>query len=373
MDEPFRPRLAIVALAATVALCGCGLPGAPQPPSLNLPRKVVDLTATRAGNQVALHWTMPSRNTDSTLMKGPVEAQICRRDEAAGSCAFTGTLQLAPGANGTATQVMPVPLATGSPRAVTYFVELKNSRGRSAGLSNGATVLAGQAPPPVTGFTAEMARDGVVLRWDELPPGRQTGATEVRLQRTLVSSAAPQPAKGELLAPPPEPAVQNLLVSERPRAGEGPRTGAALDKSIRFGGVYEYRAQRVLRETVNGQTLELTSELSLPVRIHAVNTFPPSVPTGLVAVATPAENGAPKSVDLSWQPDSEPVAGYVVYRRQSGQQWQRISPAQPVVGPAFRDQHVEPGQSYEYAVSAVGQNGLESARSAETQESVPSP
>ena len=367
MNEPFRPRLAIVALAATVALCGCGLPGAPQAPSLNLPRKVADLTAARAGNQVALHWTMPSRNTDSTLMKGPVEAQICRRDEAVGPCAFTGTLQLAPGANGIATQVMPAPLATGSPRAVTYFIELKNSRGRSAGLSNGATVLAGQAPSPVTGLTAEMARDGVVLHWDELPPGRQAGATEVRLQRTLVSSAAPRPARGELIAPPPEPGVQNLLVPE------GATAGGALDKSIRFGEVYEYRAQRVLRETVNGQTLELTSELSLPVRIHVLNTFPPSVPTGLVAVATPAENGAPTSVDLSWQPDSEPISGYVVYRRQSGQQWQRISPPQPVVGPAFRDQHAEPGQSYEYAVSAVGSNGLESARSAETQETVPSP
>src|SRR6185312_2292547 len=198
MVAKYRRAWGAAALAACVLVGGCGLPGAPQPPSLNLPRKVADLTAARAGNQVALHWTMPSRNTDSTLMKGPVEAQICRRDDAAGPCAFTGTLQLAPGANGTATQVMPVPLATGSPRAVTYFVELKNSRGRSAGLSNGTTVLAGQAPPPVTGLTAEMARDGVVLHWDELPPGRQAGATEVRLQRTLVSSAAPRPARGEL-------------------------------------------------------------------------------------------------------------------------------------------------------------------------------
>lgn len=365
MNEPLRSRLAIAALAATVVLCGCGLPGAPQPPSLNLPRKVADLTASRAGNQVALHWAMPSRNTDSTLIKGPVEVQICRRDDPAGSCAFTGTLQLAPGANGTATQAMPVPLATGSPRAVTYFVELKNSRGRSAGLSNGATVLAGQAPPPVTGLTAEMARDGVVLRWNAATPATDAGETMVRLQRTLVT-AAPRPVKEAPLAPPPEPAVQNLLVPE------GVTARGALDKSIRFGEVYEYRAQRIVSETVNGQTLELTSELSLPVRIHAENTFPPSVPAGLVAVATPGENGAAASIDLSWQPDSEPVAGYVVYRRRNGQQWQRISPPQPVVGPAFRDQHVEPGQSYEYAVSAVGSNGLESARSAAAQESVPS-
>ncbi len=372
MVAKYRRAWGAAALAACVLAGGCGLPGAPQPPSLNLPRKVADLTVSRAGNQVALHWTMPSRNTDSTLMKGFVEAQICRRDDAAGTCAFAGTLQLAPGANGTATQVMPVPLATGSLRAVTYFVELKNSRGRSAGLSNGATTLAGQAPPPLTGLTAEMTRNGVVLHWNVVPPATEAGEAMVRLQRTLIT-AAPRPVKEAPLAAPPEPTVQNLLVSEGPRAGEGLRTGGALDKSIRFGEVYEYRAQRVLRETINGQTLELTSELSLPVRIHAENTFPPSVPTGLVAVATPGENDAAFSVDLSWQPDSEPVAGYVVYRRQSGQQWQRISPPQPMVGPAFRDQHVEPGQSYLYAVSAVGSNGLESAHSPAAQETVPSP
>ncbi|MGH9589200.1 MAG: hypothetical protein ACRD25_02340, partial [Terracidiphilus sp.] len=75
----------------------------------------------------------------------------------------------------------------------------------------------------------------------------------------------------------------------------------------------------------------------------------------------------------SWQPDAGTgVAGYVVYRREDGQrQWQRISPAQPVIGPAFHDAHVAPGQAYGYAVGAVGTNGLESARSAEAQETVP--
>ncbi|MGH9591205.1 MAG: hypothetical protein ACRD25_12475, partial [Terracidiphilus sp.] len=60
MDATYRCAWAAAALAAGIVMSGCGLPGAPQPPSLNLPRKVKDLTAERAGGQVSLEWTMPS-------------------------------------------------------------------------------------------------------------------------------------------------------------------------------------------------------------------------------------------------------------------------------------------------------------------------
>ena len=368
MIATYRRAWAAAALAAGLAAAGCGFPGAPQPPSLNLPRPVTDLTAARAGDQVSLHWTMPLRNTDKTLIKGKVNVRVGRRDGAAAACAAAGSLLLPKTAAGEFKETLPAPLASGSPRALTYFVELKNSRGRSAGLSNGATVLAGQAPPEIRGLNAEMAKDGVILRWNAISPGQEPGPTTVRLQRTLIAAAAAKPASGPL-APPPEPAVQNLAVpADR-------RRGVALDKSIRFGETYEYRAQRVEAETIDGRTLELPSALSLPVRIHAVVAFPPAVPTGLVAVSTPAHDGVPVSVDLSWQPDAETdVAGYVVYRREDEQpQWQRISPAQPVPGPAFHDAHVEPGRTYHYAVSAVGAGGLESARSAEARETAPSP
>jgi hypothetical protein len=91
-----------------------------------------------------------------------------------------------------------------------------------------------------------------------------------------------------------------------------------------------------------------------------------------VAVAIAPVNGAEVAVDLSWQPDSETdIAGYAVYRREGENTWQRISPAEPLVGPAFHDAHVEPGHTYHYAVSAIDESGHESARSAEAQETVP--
>lgn len=350
-----------------LGLAGCGTPGAPQPPSLNLPDRVADLAATRAGNQVTLHWTMPRKSTDKLLLKGDVDVRVCRREGAAHRAQAGSDLKLAPGAAGTWAETLPAALAAGAPRALDYFVELRNGRGRSAGLSNGATVLAGEAPGQVTGLGAELRRTGVALKWT--PDGEDV---PVRLRRTLLTPPAKEKQKEGLLTPPAEPLEQNLLVET------GVAQGRALDKSIRLGETYEYRAQRVARVTEGGRTLELAGAFSLPVRVEASDVFPPAVPAGLAAVGTPGENGAGPAIDLSWQPDTEAdLAGYVVYRREptaagkAGGAWVRISPAQPVVGPAFHDANVEAGHTYRYAVSSVDHGGHESERSAETEETAP--
>ena len=190
----------------------------------------------------------------------------------------------------------------------------------------------------------------------------------VRLERTLLSPAPAKPS-GDLLAPPPAPTEQNLLVAADAQPGPPDR---ALDKTVQFGQVYQYRAQRVARVALNGRTLELDGPLSAPVRVDVQDIFPPAVPTGLAAVANAPADGAPASIDLSWLPGAEPdLAGYAVYRREGSGPWQRISSAQPVAGPAFHDAHVEPGRTYTYAVSAISLSGHESARSAPAQETVP--
>lgn len=357
------------ALAAGLVLAGCGTPGAPQPPSLNLPFAVTDLAASRAGNQVTLTWTMPKKNTDKLLLKGNVPTSVCRK-EGHGLCVPAGDLQLAPGADGSFSETLPLALASGTPRALSYFVELKNRNGRSAGLSDAAIVLAGQAPPPVTGLAAEIRKAGVVLRWTAIAPAQEPIRTAVRLHRKLLTPLPAKPQQG-LLAPPPEPVEQSLLVDSAPAQGRV-EAGRALDKDIRFGQVYEYRAQRVTRVSVEGETLELAGELSAPLRVEALDVFPPAIPTRLAAVATEGEPGTPTAIDLSWQPDSDAdLAGYAVYRCEGDTPWRRISPTQPLVAPAFRDTQVQSGHTYRYAVSAIDQGGHESVRSTETQETVP--
>jgi hypothetical protein len=350
------------------------MPGAPQPPSLNLPDRITDLSAGRAGNQVSLTWTMPKRNTDKLLLKSDVQARVCREENGADTCKTAANLAFAPGAGASFTETLPPSLTTGAPRALTYFVELVNRKGRSAGLSNGAEVLAGEAPAAVTDLTATVVKDGVLLQWTPSPSATGSAGTEppamrpmIRLVRKLLSPPRPQAKPEEsLLAPPGEAQERTLLVPVGAR-------GHALDKDIRFGESYEYRAQRVAGVPA-GQTLELAGPLSAPVRIDAMKAFPPDVPGGLAAVANAGEKGIASAIDLSWQPDTDAdLAGYIVYRRDTGGAWQRISPAQPVVGPGYHDANVQPGHTYGYAVSAIDEEGHESARSAEAQETVPGP
>jgi hypothetical protein len=349
-----------VLLAGGIFLSGCGMPGAPQPPSLDLPQPVANLRAERLGNQVALDWSMPRRNTDKLLLKEPVTVKLCRAEGA--GCAFAGMVRLNPGTEGHFVDALPQALASGKPRALEYFVELENRRGRSAGASNRAAVVAGAAPAPVEELTAVVRKAGVVLHWRPEP-----GETApVRLRRKLLT---PQPKKSKAgpLDAPAEPAQQNLLVSE------GVEHGKALDKTTRFGMAYEYQAQRVARVRLDKEWLELEGALSTPVRVEVKDIFPPDAPEGLVAVAMTAEGGA-LTIDLNWQPNTETdLAGYVVYRREGTGEWVRISPAKPLTGLAFRDETVAAGHSYRYAVSAMDQGGHEGARSAEAEETTPEP
>jgi hypothetical protein len=269
---------------------------------------------------------------------------------------------VAAGKPGSYTDTLPGSLTTGTARPVVYFVELRNGKGRSAGLSNGATVLAGEAPARIEGLKAVVRKQGVVLSWtaDETSGGPNEA---VRLERTLLS-ASTKP-HGPLDAP-REPDKEILLVDV------GAEQGRAIDKSVHFGDKYAYRAQRLSRVIVNGQALDLAGEFSTPVEVEAKDVFPPGVPMGLAAVATAGVNGEGPAIDLSWQPDSDGnLGGYVVYRREGEGDWRRISGTATTVEPAFHDAQVEAGHTYRYAVSAVSKDGYESGRSDEAEETVP--
>jgi hypothetical protein len=355
------------------SLCGCGTPAAPQPPSLKLPAPVDDLTATRAGDTVTLHWTTPRRTTDRLLIKDPVRAQVCRKT-IADNCESAGEITVQAAAVAQFHDTLPAALLLGPPRVIRYFVELKSPHGRSAGLSNAAEILAGTAPAPVAGLNAEVRADGVALHW-------QAGdATPVRLDRVLLTPSAKKPAKtrsvegsakaGKSLMPAAQEPVERNLLAEGTASGT---LSGSLDPSAHFGESYSYTAQRVARVEENGHTLELGGPVSEPIRVEVIDRFPPAVPRDLAAVAA-AED---KSIDLSWSPDTDAdLAGYIVYRYDADKDagtWERLSGAQPVVPAAWRDTTATPGHSYRYRVTAIDQTGHESAPSEEAQETLPNP
>ena len=348
---------------------GCGTPGSPSPPSLTLPIPVIDLAAIRRADSVHLEWTMPRRTTDKLLIKQVLTVHICRRLESS-PCVGVGDPQFSGNQAEHFDDALPPELASGAYRLLTYTLEVRNRSGHAAGPSNAAFSAAGSAPAALTGFSAEVRADGVVLQWHPATLSGQSPAIEIH--RTL-NAGSPQPGakpqKGNISAGSPPPAEETLRVA---LSGELD-PGKALDPVAAFDRTYIYRAERGSTISVGGHDIRILGSPSEALTVVTRDVFPPRTPQDLAVVP----DSAAKAIDLSWTPDSEPdLAGYVVYRRDTATNAaspERISSATPVAGPAFRDAKAEPGHTYAYSVSAVDQHGNESARSAEEQETLPAP
>jgi fibronectin type 3 domain-containing protein len=103
---------------------------------------------------------------------------------------------------------------------------------------------------------------------------------------------------------------------------------------------------------------------SNPVNVNVPDTFPPSIPTNVTALASP------DGIELSWErsPESD-VAGYYVYRATGVSSFTRVDGLSSL--PVFSDKNVEHGKKYAYRVSAVDTSGNESERSAAAEVEAP--
>ena len=346
------PRFAWATAASgwLVLLAGCGLAANPQPPTLWLPTPVKDLTATRVGDEVHLHWTMPKETTDKVMLKGEQRAHFCWEDAAMGEkpaaggkagagkaqkatpkmrpdpCRTLGDGMFPPEKAADFTVRMPGELVAGAPRAVAFFVELQNHAGKTAGPSNAAWVATGAAPQGVTGLRLETRAEGVVLHWDE---AAARAAMVLRIHRTLVPAAAGEKTKEANGAPPAEKQVLEVDLDKAD-------PGVALDHDAVFDHAWKYWAERVLQVQLDKHAVEIAGPPSATVAIDAKDVFAPAVPEGVAAVA----DGQARAIDLSWTPDTDAdLAGYVVYRRDvtAGTAMERISGKSLVVPPSFGD------------------------------------
>ncbi len=94
--------------------------------------------------------------------------------------------------------------------------------------------------------------------------------------------------------------------------------------------------------------MSVESAMSKPSCVKAVDSFPPSAPTKLEAVAS---EGA---ISLIWEASPEPdVAGYLVLRGEAGRAGLAPLFKKPIKETTYRDVSVKPGVRYVYAVVAV--------------------
>jgi hypothetical protein len=395
-----RRWLTALAAAPLIAFAvGCASPGPAQPPSLDLPEAVKDLTAERVGGEVRLHWTTPEKTTDHFAIKGPMTAELCRITVSAAPppvCTVVKRLPVQPGVT-KAADALPPALTTDPPALLAYRVQILNSHGRSTGPSPEAFAAAGAGPSPVDQLRATPTRDGAMLEWQQkdttavveldrlpvapdgtviepAPPKAAKSSSKLTIKNQADKSKSQKPstvtAPKPLQMTPPTPTEVKLRTPIQTTDA-----GGTIDHTALMGETYRYTAARVRSVSLNGHALELHSLASPPVTIVMRNTFPPHAPSGLEAVPG-GVTAADRSIDLSWTPNTDPdLAGYFVYRQDIDSKGvaagtaTRLNPT-PVAGPAYRDQTAVTGRRYAYRVSAVDTAGNESAPSDAVQETL---
>ncbi|MDP8990328.1 MAG: hypothetical protein M3N41_09665 [Acidobacteriota bacterium] len=303
------------ALLGILWLAGCAYVGAPKPPALDIPTRITDLRAAEYGDKIVVEFTI-GMDTVEGLKLSNVKALEARV------------------AVGSAAQIVPLPAKPAGPvdsafpardwlgKNVVVTVRATGPKGKASDWSNPVSLTIGLPLATPENLQAVSDPQGVRLTWLGSLGGAANG--HYRIFR----------GTGEMMP-------QRLAESGTPEY---------VDTTVDFGSPYRYFVQALTGELQQ-------SEVSGTVAVTPIDTFPPAVPVGLMAVA------GVNSIELVWQRNTEDdFAGYRVYRSTDGAPPQSI--AGPLDAPTFSDRTVEIGKKYSYTVTATDRNGNESARSA---------
>ena len=352
--------LALFSLAAAVGLCGCGLPGAPQPPSLGIPKAVGDLQAARKGSLVRLAWTEPKETTDGELIRKLGQMVVARAEEG-GAFQKIAAIPLQPAlkteqpvrasASDDISALLANPATTDFLR---YQVVSLSSRGRASFPSNEVSIPAVVTAVPPQNLTLRLTPDGVRINFvvPQLPNFRRLDSQFIfRMERRELGVA--------------ENVAATIVAQVRP----GEQVLPLTDSSIEWEKTYTYWVTPVTLWRSGLQQGEVEGDDSPTSTIIAHDIFPPAMPSGLQAVFSGMMQHP--AIDLTWTPNTEQdLAGYNVYRHTEGTVPAKIN-TELVKTPAFHDPGVALGRTYYYSLTAVDLRGNESAKSQEASETVP--
>lgn len=334
---PAPPRsgaLHVLAIALLSICGGCGAPGDPLPPLLNIPSRTADLEAAQRGSELVLRWTVPSVTTENFPLKDLARVVVLWHEvetpaidaRAFDSIARTLETLESPKAGEKIERRVRLPAPSG--KLIALAVKNYGYRGRTAGLSNLAVLEIGPVLDAPKTLAAVPQAHAIRLEWPRVP-----NASGYRIYRK-----APGQTEAAFLG-----------LAENPPFD---------DPNFSWGAPYEY----IVRAWAKVSVGLVESGDSPPAAVVPEDRFPPSPPGGLRAVVSGT------AVELSWNlsPETD-TAGYNVYRRsisgRSPAQRARINP-ELLAAPSFSDKNVEPGHQYEYTITAVDDKGNESEPSA---------
>ncbi len=312
-----------------VSLAGCGYVGPVLPPSPELPQAVVNLVARERGEQLVITFSTPNQTTDNLAV-----VQLSHLDLRIGT--YAPPFDFGRWAGGATAYELTPPAATERdnplPSQVTKTLAAKDWVGKRVAIavrtsmkkndhysawSNRVVVdVAPPLAPPVV--RVKSTAQGVAVTWNAVE-----GAAEYQVFRQAKGDNAPS------------------LVGTS-------KSAEYVDTSSQYETPYTY--------TVVATQGSAESLASLTAPITTSDTYAPSVPTGLTALA------APNSIEVSWQrsPESD-LKGYLLYRSVNGGPPVQVGDLLSV--PTFSDRAVEHGKTYRYAVSATDQKGNTSEKS----------
>ena len=301
---------------ACLVLVGCGSVGEPLYPALNLPTRIVDLTAIQRGDKIDIRFTAPKLTTEGLVLKqiGSVDLRIGPspsggfnpNDWANGAQKINVSPLPQPG-GGRAEQ--PVQGLVG--KELLVGLRLGNTKGRMSDWSNFVpiTIEAPLAKP--ANVKAENVPEGVHLTWN------QPNLTAFRIFRKTEEQKEPT-----LLATPDKPDY--------------------VDTTTEYGKTYQYYVQGI-HDKNESDVVESGS-------ITPKDVFPPQVPTGLTASVGLG------AIELAWTRNTESdFKEYRVFRSEENGPFIQI--AAGLEAPIYSDHQIVSGKHYRYRISAVDQVG----------------
>jgi hypothetical protein len=317
-------------LLLIVWLEGCGYVGPVLPPSPRTPLAITNLSVIERGDQLIVSCTLPQHTSDdlfiSTFSKidlgaGPDVSpfDFAQWSDQAKHYAVPTPPPIDQTSPPTAIEYR-IPVSAWEGKSVDIFIRTADKDSRFSSWSNRVhlDVIPSLASLQVT---AKDVRQGVLLSWPEEQPGAHYDVYR----------------KG-----PNDKAPVKIGTAEHKDY---------LDTTSLYETPYEY--------TVIAAKGPAESVASTPVEITTHDTYAPSVPRSITAIA------AANSIEVTWErsPESD-LKGYYVYRSTDGGPFERIGNLVNV--PSYSDHAIQAGKTYRYRVSAIDILNHESDKSPAT-------
>ena len=332
----------------------CGVQAPPQVPRVEKPAKITDLSITQRGPVFELTFTSPEVTADGERLTKPLEIEIFRAISKPGE---TPPENLGGSVPWLALSPKEVVQQTTEDKFV-YAARLQDQEfAQSVGKTFSFGVLGltrGFRNRPLPGDLSNIVRTQLL---DVSGPVEDLHikTTEKALELTWtppsrgLSGTSLAPLAGYRVYWSPTGKPESFVLR-----GEPP-TPAFADLEFAFEHDSYYRVRAIFKQ--GNQIAE--SEDSPVAQVLPHDTFPPTPPTKVSALFSAG------AVQLVWSANTEPdLAGYNVYRRESGGTPQKIN-ADLLRTPTFEDRSALPGHQYFYRVTALDLTQNESAASAE--------